>query len=181
MARMSHAKPEDNATLAKTYKRIEETRGYVSNVLKTFSHAPGGLERFAALGEYVRYENALDSRTREFAILTIARGIQYAWTHHVTPALKAGLTQAELDTFNAGRVPESASPAERAAFAFAGEFAKGGQVSDATFAEARKHLSERQVTDLALTCGYFIALGFSVNAFQVDLEADRKPLMKPVA
>ena len=71
--------------------------------------------------------------------------------------------------------------AERAAIAFAGEFAKGGQVTDATFAEARKHLSEREITDLALVCGYFIALGFSVNAFQVDLEADRKPLMKPVA
>jgi 4-carboxymuconolactone decarboxylase len=181
MARMSHANPENNPVLSRTYARITETRGYVSNVLKTFSHAPEGLERFAAMGEYVRYHNALESRTRELAILTIARGIQYAWTHHVTPALKAGLTQAELDTFNAGRLPESLSPTERAAIAFAGEFAIGGPVSDETFYEALNHLSERHVTDLALTCGFFIALGFSVNAFQVDLESDRKPLMKPVA
>ena len=181
MARLTHANPADNSVLAKTYAHIEQTRGYVSNVLKTFSNAPEGLERFAALGEYVRYNTELPPRVREFSILTIARGIQYAWTHHVTPALKAGLTQAELDTFNSGRVPDSASAAERAAIAFAGEFANGGQVSDATFAEARKQLSERQITDLALLCGYFIALGFSVNAFQVDLEADRKPLMKPVA
>ena len=44
MARMSHAKPEGNEVLARTYARVTETRGYVSNVLKTFSHAPEGLE-----------------------------------------------------------------------------------------------------------------------------------------
>lgn len=177
---MSHADPSGNSQLTATYAHIERTRGSVSNVLKSFGHAPEGLERFAALGEYVRYRNALPARARELAILTIARGIQYAWTHHVTPALKAGVTQDELDLYNQGRVPPTLSADERAAIAFAGEFGQGGQVGDATFAEARKHYSERQVTDLILLCGYFIALGYSVNAFQVDLESDRTPLMRPV-
>ena len=181
MARMSHAEVQNNPELRTTYERIEKTRGYVSNILKTFSHAPEGLERFAALGEYVRYRTELAPRVREFAILTIARGIQYAWTHHVTPALKAGVTQAELDTYNAGQIPETASDAEKAAMAYASEFTRGGQVSDDTFKTARAHFSERQITDLTLLCGYFIALGFTVNAFKVDLESDRKPLMKPVA
>jgi 4-carboxymuconolactone decarboxylase len=180
VARMTHADPNAKPQLAATYAHIERTRGTVSNVLKSFSHAPEGLERFAALGEYVRYRNALPPRARELAILTIARGIQYAWTHHVTPALKAGVTQAELDAYNTGNVAPTLSSAERAAIAFAREFANGGQVTNASFEEARKHYSERQVTDLMLLCGYFIALGFSVNAFQVDLESDRTPLMKPV-
>lgn len=179
LARMSHADPNGNPHLTATYAHIERTRGAVSNVLKSFSHAPEGLERFAALGEYVRYRNELPARARELAILTIARGIQYAWTHHVTPALKAGVTQEELDAYNNGIVPATLSLSERAAITFAGEFANGGQVSAANFDEARKHYSERQVTDLILLCGYFIALGYSVNAIQVDLEPDRTPLMKP--
>jgi 4-carboxymuconolactone decarboxylase len=179
VARLSHADPNADPQLAAAYAHIERTRGSVSNILKSFSHAPAGLERFAGLGEYARYQTELPPRVRELAILTIARGIQYAWTHHVTPALKAGVTQEELDSYNAGTIPPSLSAAERAAIAFAREFANAGQVSDATFAEARAHFSERQVTDLILVCGYFIALGYSVNAFQVDLEPDRRPLMKP--
>ena len=181
MSRLSRVDEHSNPELAATYQRIVETRGYVSNILMSYAHAPDGLRCFAALGEYVRYRTELPARLREFAILAIARGIQYAWTHHVPAALKAGITQAELDAFNAGAFPPTISAAERAAVAYAREFANLGRVSDATFGELRRHLSERQVTDLTLLCGYFIALGCTINAFRVELEDDRKPLMRPVA
>jgi 4-carboxymuconolactone decarboxylase len=177
MARMSQADPDKDARLASAYANIERTRGAVSNVLKAFSHAPEGLERFAALGEYVRYRNELPARARELAILTIARGNQYAWTHHVTPALRAGVVQSELDAYNKGVLAPTLSGDERAAIAFAQEFVNAGRVSEATFEEAHTHFSERQITDLVLLCGYFVALGFSVNALRVDLESDRAPLM----
>lgn len=177
MARMSQADPDKDAQLASAYAHIERTRGAVSNVLKAFSHAPEGLERFAALGEYVRYRNELPARARELAILTVARGNQYAWTHHVTPALKAGVVQSELDAYDKGVLAPTLSAAECAAIAFAQEFANAGRVSEETFRTTRGHFSDRQVTDLVLLCGYFVALGFSVNALQVDLEPDRVPLM----
>jgi 4-carboxymuconolactone decarboxylase len=175
MARLDHADPAGDPALAAAYQRITETRGQVSNILKSFSNAPDGLQCFAALGEYIRYRSALPPRAREFAILTIAHGIHYAWMHHVRPALKAGVTQAELDTYQAGTVPDTLSDTESAAIAYAGEFANGGQVSSATFDRARACMSPRQITDLTLLCGYFIALGFSVNAFQVDLEPGYTP------
>jgi hypothetical protein len=49
--------------------------------------------------------------------------------------------------------------------------------NEATFAAARRHFSDRRVTGLVLRCGYFVALGFSANALQVDLKSDRVPLM----
>ena len=179
MARMDHADPAADPKLAALYRHIAHTRGHVSNILKTFSHAPEGLERFAALGEYVRYKTVLPARVRELAIMTIARGIQYAWTHHVKPALKAGLTQAELDALNSGAIPASLNDAERAAVGYVAAFANGGRVSDATFAAVQQVFSKRQVTELTLLCGYFLALGFTVNALEVDLEGDWQPLMKP--
>lgn len=180
MSRMSSADEAKHPELQAVYDRIIETRGYVSDILKSLSHAPEGLERFAAYGEYVRYQTELPGRLREFAILAIARGIQYAWTHHAPAAIKEGITQQELDALNAGRLPATMSAAEKASVQYAREFANAGRVSDATFAELRKHLTERQITDLTLLCGYFIALGSTINAFQVSLESDRKPLMKPV-
>jgi 4-carboxymuconolactone decarboxylase len=178
MARLDHADPGKNSALMATYERIAKTRGSVSNILKTFSHAPEGLERFAALGEYVRYGTALKPRVRELSILTVARGIQYAWTHHVPPALKAGVTEAELAMLNSGALPGTLDTAERTAIAFTREFVNGGRVSEPTFNDSLKVFSKREITELTLLCGYFIALGFTANAFEVDLEADRKPLMK---
>src|SRR5476651_1893995 len=90
--------PEASAVFAE----IRKTRGNVSHVLRSLGHAPQGLSAFAAYGEYVRYRTTLSGRVRELTILALARGNQYAWTHHAPFALKEGVTQLELDQLNAG-------------------------------------------------------------------------------
>ncbi|MBI3938038.1 MAG: carboxymuconolactone decarboxylase family protein [Betaproteobacteria bacterium] len=180
MSRLVPADEQSRSELAAAYAEITRTRGYVSNILKSLSHAPEGLRRFAAFGEYVRYQTRLPGRLRELAILAIARGIQYAWTHHAPIAHREGVTQQEIDAVNEGRIPSSLGAAEKAAVRYAQEFANLGNVGDATFAEVAKHFDERQITDLTLLCCYFVALGSTINAFGIGLEPDRKPLMKPV-
>ena len=168
--------PEASAVFA----HIKKTRGNVSHVLRSLGHAPDGLRAFAGYGEYVRYRTTLSGRVRELTILALARGNQYAWTHHAPFALKEGVTQTELDQLNAGALAATLSAPERAAIGYAREFAQGGNVSDVTFAAARSEFGERSVTDLTLLCGYFIALASVVNALGIELEADRVPMMKPV-
>lgn len=181
MPRITPADESNNPALAKVYTQITKTRGFVSDILKVFSHAPEGLERFAAFGEYVRYRTDLPARTREFAILAIARGNQYAWSHHYPHAVKAGLLQSELDALNDGHFADSLSAAEKAAARYAQEFANGGKVGDDTFAALKALYSERQITDLTLLAGYFLALGSTVSALRVELEAHFKPAMRPIA
>jgi 4-carboxymuconolactone decarboxylase len=171
---------KSNAGAAEVFAHILRTRGTVSDVLRGLAHAPEGLRAFAAYGEYVRYHTSLTGRVRELAILALARGNQYAWTHHAPWALKEGVTQRELDQLNAGASAQTLSGAERAAIDFAREFAHGGEVSDATFARVRGEFDERGITDLTLLCGYFIALASVINALGIELEADRVPMMKPV-
>ena len=172
---------KDNADAAAIFAEIYKTRGTVSHVLRSLGHAPQGLRAFAAYGEYVRYRSSLTGRVRELAILGLARGNQYAWTHHAPFALKEGVTQDELDQLNAGSLAASLTAGERAAVQYAREFANGGAVSDETFARVRSEFDERGVTDLTLLCGYFVALASVINAMQIQLETDRVPLMKPVA
>lgn len=180
MSRLPPADVNASPELAAVYRRITETRGYVSGILESMSHSPDGLGCFAAFGEYVRYRSSLSGRPREFAILSIAHGNQYAWTHHVPSALKAGITQAELAALNAGEVPATTNDAEKAAIGYAREFANSGKVADAVFTQALRQFGESGVTDLTLTCGYFMALGSIVNAFRVPLEPQFPPLMKPL-
>ncbi len=47
--------------VGEVHGRITKTRGYVSNILMALSHAPQGLEAFAAFGEYARYAYPVDS------------------------------------------------------------------------------------------------------------------------
>jgi alkylhydroperoxidase family enzyme len=115
---------------------------------------------------------------RELSILAIARGNQYAWSHHHPHAIKAGLTQQELDALEANEFAPTLSAIEKAAVAYVREFAQGGRVADETFAEARRHFTERQVTELTLLAGYFMVLGATVNAFKVGLEPQFPPKAK---
>jgi 4-carboxymuconolactone decarboxylase len=165
---------------AEVFAHIKKTRGTLSHVLRSLGHAPAGLSAFAGYGEYVRYHTTLSGRVRELTILALARGNQYAWTHHAPFALKEGVTQAELDDLNAGKLAPTLSAAECAAIGFAREFAQGGNVSDGAFSQARRVFDERGVTDLTLLCGYFIALASVINALRIELESDRAPMMKPV-
>ena len=141
MQRIKPVDPTGNAQLAATYERITKTRGYVANILLSLSHAPQGLERFAAFGEYVRYGTELPARVRELAILAIARGNQYAWSHHYPHAIKAGVAQQELDALEANELAETFSESEKGAVRYVREFSQGGNVTDDTFAELRKHYS----------------------------------------
>ena len=175
MQRMQPMNPQGDAQLAATYERITKTRGYVSNILMSLSHAPAGLEAFAAYGEYVRYGTELPGRVRELCVLAIACGNQYAWSHHHPHAVKAGVTQAELDSLESNTLAASISASEKAAIRDTREFAQGGKVGDETFAELKKHFSDRQITDLTLLCGYFMALGATISAFRVQLEPNFAP------
>ncbi|HYC46190.1 MAG TPA: carboxymuconolactone decarboxylase family protein [Burkholderiales bacterium] len=179
MQRIKPKNPEGDAQLAATYGRITETRGYVSNILMSLSHAPAGLEAFAKYGEYVRYGTDLPGRVRELSVLAIAAGNQYAWSHHHPHAIKAGVMQPELDSLESGgALADTISAPEKAAIRYAREFGQGGKVSDDTFAEVKRHFSERQITDLTLLCGYFMALGSTITAFRVELEPNFAPKAK---
>lgn len=89
--------------------------------------------------------------------------------------------QSELDALNDGHFADSLSAAEKTAARFTREFANGGKVGDDTFAELKALYNDRQITDLTLLAGYFLALGSTVSALRVELEAHFKPTMRPIA
>jgi 4-carboxymuconolactone decarboxylase len=182
MARMPIVNEDASPEVAAVYAEIAGSRGRLGNVFKGLGHAPEGLRRLAAVGEYARFQSKLPDRLRELVILATARAnsCQYEWTQHVPLALRAGVTQAEVDALNAGTVPTGLSPVEDAAVRYVQELGRERRVTDATFAALRAHMNEREITDLTLTTAYYTALGMTLNAFDADLEAGQQPLLKPL-
>jgi 4-carboxymuconolactone decarboxylase len=182
MARLPIVTEDASPEAATVYAEIAGSRGRVGNVFKGLGHAPEGLRRLAALGEYARFQSKLPDRLRELVILATARAnsCQYEWTQHVPLALRSGVTQAEVDALNGGEPPAGLSALEDAAVRYVLELGRDRRVSDATFAALRAHLNEREVTDLTLTTAYYTALGMALNAFDADLEAGQQPLLRPL-
>ncbi|MEA3154427.1 MAG: hypothetical protein QOK44_2016 [Betaproteobacteria bacterium] len=170
MSRMPAADAVGTPGLKEALGEIESTRGWVSNALAALGHAPEGLRRFAALGEYVRFETVLPPRTRELAIITVARGCNYAWTHHTELARKHGITESEIAQIREGWIPDSVSSDERIALEYVHAFLLGKAVTDEQFTALIAAQGPRAITDLCLLIGYFRTLGWMLATYEVDLE-----------
>ncbi|HEY8611814.1 MAG TPA: hypothetical protein VIL69_11050 [Roseomonas sp.] len=164
------ADPTTDPRLAALFDRVAASRGWVSNAMKSFAHAPEGLNLFSALGHYGRYGTALTELQRELVILLVGRGVPYAWAHHVPLGLQAGLTQAQIDAIQAGQVPESLSDADRSLCSYVLCFLAGQGTSSSIAEPLLRHFSPRQVTDITLLAAYYLALGNSILALGVQVE-----------
>lgn len=170
-----HTSPELDAV----YGEIAAARGKLLNVFQSLGHAPEGLRRMARVGQYLRFEAGLPPRLRELATQATA-GVnrsQYEWTQHVPLARAAGVTDAEMGALAASRMPGGLSVAEQAAVAYAQELAGRRAVTDATFAELRRHFEPRVVTDLTILVAFYTALGMCLQALEVELDPGLTPLL----
>jgi alkylhydroperoxidase family enzyme len=163
---LQHGPPETQ----EVFRKVAASRGFVSNLLRSIGHAPEGLNRFMALGHYVRYGTELTEVQRELVVCIIGRGIAYAWAHHAPMAIQAGLSEAQMAEIKAGRTPADLPEAERALCDFC--FAHGALagVPAEAWAALKRHFSPRQCTDIALLGSYFLAAGSLILTMELELE-----------
>jgi 4-carboxymuconolactone decarboxylase len=180
MTRLPLVPENASAEVDAVYAEIARSRGRVLNVFRVLGHAPEGLRRLAALGEYVRFQSRLPTRLRELVTLATAstNRCQYEWTQHVPLARGAGVSEAELDALQAPRTPDGLSAPERAAVRYALELGRERRVADETFAELARHFDPRAITELTLVVAHYTALGLALNAFDVELEPGQAPLLR---
>lgn len=168
---LPEADPAETPGLAAAFEDFRRTRGIVSNVMRSFAHAPAGLSAIVELGGYCRYGTDLTELQREMVILITGRGVDYAWGHHGPIARKAGLDQEQLDAMRAGGVPPRLGPAETvlAEYVLAYSALKG--VPADLFARMSQHFTPRQITDVNITSGYYLCLASSILGMQVQPDA----------
>jgi len=173
MARLPFVDAKQDPEFAAVLKELEQSRGVVSNALRSMGHAPDALRRFAAVGDYARYRSTLSARTREIVIVITGRASSYAIKHHGPLALQAGITQAELDALCQGKVPATFNATDKAVAQYVLEFTSPGSVTDATFAALGKVMTPRELTDVSFTSAYYVAFAMMTAALgaHVDSEA----------
>jgi 4-carboxymuconolactone decarboxylase len=165
--RLPDADPTQSPELAAAFAEFLRTRGIVSNVMKSFAHAPAGLSAIVQLGSYCRYETALSELQKELTILITGRGVAYAWAHHAPLGRKTGLTERQLAALKDGKLPTGLSAADTALAAYVLEYGALKGVLDATFQALAAHFTPRQITDINITSGYYLMIASSIIGMQV--------------
>jgi 4-carboxymuconolactone decarboxylase len=166
--RLPEADPAASPALAAAFAAFRRTRGIVSNIMKSFAHAPEGLSAIVELGRYCRYGTDLTELQKELVILITGRGIDYAWHHHAPLGRQAGLSEAQLDALRAGGRPEGLSETDAALCDYVFAYAALKGVPQPLFDRIAALLTPRQITDINIIAGYYLCIASSIIGMEVQ-------------
>ncbi|OOQ54806.1 carboxymuconolactone decarboxylase [Streptomyces antibioticus] len=157
--------------------RIAGRRGAVRGPFRAWLHSPEMCERAESLGAFARFDCSLPQHLRELTLLMAARNwdAQYSWNAHVHQAIEAGIPEAAVKAIAEKRPAVFDDERDQAFYLFCRELLEEHFVTDATFAAALHHFGARGLVDTIGALGNFTMLGMCLNAFQVDLQADKEP------
>ena len=138
--------------------------------------------RRSRLTSYLRYESTFPDRIRELAILATARAMDcpYVWNAHAPDARRAGVSDTLVDALR-DRLPLPAMAAdEQAIVNYCSEFYANHRVSASTFQIALEQFGTQHLVELTALMGHYAQTSFFLNAFEVELPADRSDPVLPV-
>ena len=128
-------------------------------------YSPQLMNNARAMGDYLRYNSAFNSRLSEFAILITAREWHqdYEWHIHYPIAIKEGLNPEIAKAIKEGRRPEGMSEDESIVYDFTIELQRNKRVSETTFNKTEKRFGKKGAVDLAGIAGYYTFLAMEMN------------------
>ncbi len=115
-------------------------------------------------------------------MLTTARELdcQFIWNAHAAAGRTAGLKDATVDNLREKKELAGLSANETAVVNYGREFFRTHRVSQPTFDAALAQFGVRGLTELTNLMGYYALLAFNINAFEVELPAERTEPVLPV-
>lgn len=132
-----------------------------------------------AMGEYLRYRNAIGTRLSELAILVTARqwNQQVEWAIHAPIAQQQGISPDIINAISLGERPKVMSDDDALVHDFCIELHQQKTVSDRVYSAALQRFGEHGVVDLIGINGYYTFLAMVMNAAQTAVPVSvAKPL-----
>jgi alkylhydroperoxidase family enzyme len=143
------------------------------NVFRMLAHAETCFRPFLRLGQAILTQQALDPLLRELAILRVARltPAEYEWVQHVEIAKAVGASDEQVAALERGDVEADCFDAPQLlVLAFTTDVVREARTSDDTFARLRELLSEREIVELVLAVGYYMAIARVMEVTRLDLD-----------
>ena len=156
-------------------------RGSMGGPFQAWIHSPDFADRAQKVGEYCRFNSALEPRLSELAILITARQwtAQFEWFAHAPMALEGGLSAEIIEALRQRRMPVFAQADEATIYNFCTELYLESRVSDATYEATKTQLGEQGVVDLVGILGYYAMVSMTLNVFEMPLPDGVEPPLEP--
>ena len=153
-----------------------------TNLHKLLVNSPDMARAFNGVGNFIRFKSKLDPRLRELAILQVGwiERSEYEFTHHVRIGREFGVTDDDIEGLIAeteGK-PSKLEPLAKAILRGAREMVRNLAMSDTTFGQIRKELSDEHMTDLVLTIAFYCAVVRVLATMQIDNEPYYKEVLQ---
>jgi 4-carboxymuconolactone decarboxylase len=162
-----------NDEQARVYDAAKESGGPVGGPYYAYIRLP----KLFAAAQNLRGTLAagpLSRREQQVANLVIARhwNARYPWFAQARASLAVGLSQAVIDSINAGKTPDLPDARERTCYDVPREILANKGLSDASYAAAEKVMGLESLVALVATTGTFSMTCITAGTFQIDPPAD---------
>jgi len=141
------------------------------NVFGMVAHAQTAFRPWLRFGSALLTELELDPVLRELSILEVARlsGSDYEWVQHRGIALGVGANEGQVDAVEQGEEDRLGEP-ERTVVAFTREVVRDVRASDAALHAVREVLSPREVVELLLVVGHYMAVARLAETTGIEVD-----------
>lgn len=142
------------------------------NVFRMMAGGESLLAAFARFGNHLLYKSALDPVLREIAIIRVGAlsGAGYEVFQHERIAREVGMSDELIAGIHAGPADPVFDEVPQLVMRFTDDVVANVRASDETFAPLVARLSVREVQELVMTIGFYMAVCRFLETFGVDIE-----------
>jgi alkylhydroperoxidase family enzyme len=168
MARIPYA-DTSNPAIAPLVEQITRERGKVLNLYRMLLHSGPVASGWLNLMTNIRTRCSLGADIREAVILRIAviNQAPYEFAQHIPFALKAGITQAQIDALEKGAEQIGIARLD-AALAYTTQSTQNVRITEPCFADIRQHFNHTEIVELTATIGSYNMVSRLLEALQID-------------
>ena len=160
------------------YDDIKRVRGRVRGPFAIWLRNAELAECALKLQDMFASRTKLERRLVQLMILVAARlaNAQYAWFIHEPHALNDGISADIVAAIRARRTPHFTREDERVVYDITLELNTTHGLSDESFNRGMAIFGEQQMVELVSGVGFYSMVAMTLNAFEVSVPADGKPL-----
>jgi 4-carboxymuconolactone decarboxylase len=142
------------------------------NVFRMMAHGEGLLAAFTRFGNHLLSKTELDPVLREIAILRVGflSGAVYEVFQHERIGREVGMSDELLAAVRAGPDDPAFDDRQRLVMRLTDDVVANVRAGDDTFAPLLEQLTVRELHELVMTIGFYMAVSRYLETFGVDIE-----------